>query len=371
MKVGFDAKRAFLETSGVGNYSRSLIDALLKFKPQNEYHLYTTKTGDIYHPDPSEIHTPNTFIDTKLKSLWRRYKLTKELQKNNIDIYHGLSHDLPRGIEKTSIASVVTIHDLIFLRHPETYPLIDTKIYYAKVKHSCTVADKIIAISEQTKQDIIDYLNIDESKIEVIYQNCDDSFKRVCSPEEKANVKAKYKLPNKYLLSVGTIEKRKNQARLIEAFDKLEDKSIELVIVGQPRKKYMQEVLSKVNKNNKMRIHFYHDISFSDFPALYQSAEMLIYPSIFEGFGIPIIEALYSKTPIITSKGSCFPEAGGPDTLYVNPKDSSEIASTITRLLQNDELKNTISEKGYKFVQQFNDELMANQLQKLYESVLR
>ena len=369
MKLGFDAKRAFLNNSGLGNYSRSLISAMNRFHSENEYYLYTTKKTNNFTSN-AKIVTPTSFFHKTFKSVWRGYGITKQLVKDKIDIYHGLSHDLPKGIEKTSIKNVVTIHDLIFLRHPETYPLIDTKIYFAKVKHSCAVADKIIAISEQTKRDIIDYLNIDESKIEVIYQNCDDSFKRVCSPEEKAKIKAKYKLPEKYLLSVGTIEERKNQATLIDAFNKLDDKEIELVIVGQPRKKYMKEVLSKVDDGNKTRIHFYHDMSFTDFPAVYQSAEMLVYPSLFEGFGIPIIEALYSKTPVITSKGSCFPEAGGPDTIYVNPNDSTEISAAITRLLQNEELKKSTSEKGYKFVQQFNDETMANQLQKIYQSLL-
>ena len=369
MNIGFDAKRAFLNQSGLGNYSRSLIDSLVQFYPNNKYSLFTTKRTKIYAPENLSIITPSSFIDRKISSYWRTYNLTRDLIKNDIKIYHGLSHELPIGIEKTKIACVVTIHDLIFLRYPDTYSSIDRKIYIQKIKRSCNVAHKIIAISEQTKQDIIEFLNIPESKIDVVYQNCDNAFKTLLSADERKKVMLRYKLPSRYILSIGTVEERKNILTSIKAFKKLKDNNISFVIIGRQKKKYMDLIKQEIDSSIDSRVYFYENINFKDFPAIYQSAELLLYPSLFEGFGIPIIEALYSKIPVITSKYGCFPEVGGNNSVYVDPLNIDEIRNAIHGFLIDNKLKNETSEKGYNFVQQFNNKSMANQLQKIYESV--
>ncbi len=270
--------------------------------------LYTPKVSNQYqnHSPNTRVESPSTTLDKKLKSYWRNKRITAQLTKDKIQIFHGLSNELPIGIEKTGIASVVTIHDLIFLRYPQTYKLLDRKIYLSKVKRSCNVADKVIAISQQTKQDLIDFLDIPERKIEVVYQNCDDKFKKEVSQKTKADVVSRYKLPQRYILSVGTIEERKNLISVVSAFNQVQDQNLHLVIIWKPKIDYLKKVKTQIAPHTANRVHFLFNANFSDFPAIYQGAQALVYPSLFEGFGIPIVEALYSKTPVITSSKDAF-----------------------------------------------------------------
>ena len=174
MRIGFDAKRAFLNNTGLGNYSRDTIRVLSNFYPDNKYFLYTPKEKGnsrlafLDNRNNTFVRTPQSLLNKALKSYWRSKSIVSDLFNNKIDIYHGLSHELPLGIEKTNIKTVVTIHDLIFIRYPHLFRTIDRKIYYKKFNSACHRADKIIAVSQQTKQDIIDFFLIPEEKIEVI-----------------------------------------------------------------------------------------------------------------------------------------------------------------------------------------------------------
>ena len=176
MNIGFDAKRAFTNFTGLGNYSRTLIETLVRYYPDNAYHLFTPKTNDIPNFDfiktqPSiSIHTPlsvGTPLEQYLRAFhpfWRSFSIKNEIEKANIDVFHGLSHELPFRMPK-NVKTVVTIHDLIHERFPEYYPYIDRKIYSFKFKKACEMADVVVAISEQTKQDIVDFYKIDAHKI--------------------------------------------------------------------------------------------------------------------------------------------------------------------------------------------------------------
>src|SRR3569832_395054 len=163
MKIGYDAKRAFLNQSGLGNYSRTLIKSLSQYYPENKYVLFTPKTGDNYFVDYVEkqknisIVKPTKLLDRFFRSWWRSYGITKLLTESNIEVYHGLSNELPFNIAEFKGKKIVTIHDLIFLRYPEYYSAADRAIYDRKVKSACDNADVVIAISEQTKRDIERY----------------------------------------------------------------------------------------------------------------------------------------------------------------------------------------------------------------------
>ena len=173
MKIGFDGKRATQNFTGLGNYSRYLIGLLAKFHPQNQYIIYAlnSPSSEIAIPQV-EYKYPKT---TLLKSYWRSYGIVKTLVQNKIDLFHGLSNEIPFGLKKR-VPSVVTIHDLIFIRYPEYYSLVDRVIYQLKFRHAALQADKIIAISQQTKHDLVHYFGIKEDKVEVIYQDCDPIF---------------------------------------------------------------------------------------------------------------------------------------------------------------------------------------------------
>lgn len=366
MRIGFDAKRYFLNKTGLGNYSRDLIRILEKYAPENEYLKYTPKTGDQYINQPASqknIRLPQGFINSTWPNLWRNQRIVHDLKKDKVDIFHGLSGEIPIGLAKAHIKSIVTIHDLIFLRHPELYHPIDRWIYKKKFKHACETSDRIVAISQCTKNDIVDLLHVPEEKIDVVYQGCHESFKSIKTEEQKAELRSKLKLPQDFLLNVGTIEPRKNILPVVKA---IKDLDIPLVIVGKPTR-YSQEVIAYIRQNKmENRIFFFQGLAMEELAVLYASATVFIYPSIYEGFGIPIIEALYSGTPVITSNMGVFPEAGGPTSCYIDPTNISEIKHAIISLLSDSSKRDGMIEKGLEFVQKFNDDNLAAQWKKQY-----
>jgi len=290
-----------------------------------------------------------------------------DIKKCNIDIYHGLSNEIPFGLKKTNIKSVVTIHDLIFMRYPEFYNPIDRKIYERKFRFACENANCVVAISEQTKLDIISFLKIPEEKIKVLYQGCDQRFQKLIESEQLEQVKQKYSLPEKYILYVGTVEERKNLLSVVKAL-KEGNFDITLVVVGK-QTDYADKVKQYIHDTGLENVYFLSNVPNDDLPALYQMAKIFVYPSVFEGFGIPILEALYSKVPVISSKGSCFSEAGGPGTIYINPVNSDEIANAIKRILSDEDLYNIMIEQGYKYAQSFNHDKLSARLNNLYKEI--
>ncbi|WP_312335603.1 glycosyltransferase family 1 protein [Sphingobacterium sp.] len=369
MRIGFDAKRYFLNKTGLGNYSRDLIRMLEKYAPENEYLKYTPKTGDQYIDQSAiqdNIRLPQGFINSTWPNIWRNQRIVHDLKNDKIDIFHGLSGEIPLGLAKAHIKSIVTIHDLIFLRHPELYHPIDRWIYKKKFRHACEASDRIVAISECTKNDIVDLFHIAEDKIDVVYQGCHEAFKTIKTEEQKAELRNKLKLPKDFLLNVGTIEPRKNILPTVKA---IKDTDIPLVIVGKPTR-YHQEIMDYIRQNNmENRIFFFQGLAMEELAVLYASATIFIYPSIYEGFGIPIIEALYSGTPVITSNMGVFPEAGGPASCYVDPTDVSQIQHAITTLLADSAKRYEMIEKGREFVQKFNDDKVAKQMASIYASL--
>lgn len=371
MNIAFDAKRAFLNRSGLGNYSRLVIDSMIKFHEENNYFLFTPSINPaIYNPDRLkniEIRAPQKFHQKLFHSSWRSFGISSELNKDAITVYHGLSGEIPHNVKNYGIKSVVTIHDLIFLHYPELYNRIDRKIYEKKFRYACNNSDKIIAISEQTKTDIINFFGIAESQITVLYQGCQEIFQQETTEEQKQQVKAKFKLPENYILYVGTVEKRKNLLSVVKAIHQ-GNIDTTLVAIGK-QTKYSGLVSEYIVKHKLKNIRFLEGVSNDELPTLYQSATVFIYPSLFEGFGIPIIEALYSGVPVITSSGGCFAEAGGPDSCYVDTKKPEAIADAIKKLLSDERLRKKMVEGGLKYVHKFDHQTLANQLNDIYLSL--
>ncbi len=369
MKIGFDAKRAFYNNSGLGNYSRSSIELITKFYPQNSYILYTPSTDGAIEFNISknvEIYEPKKFFNKIFKSYWRTFKISKKIKEHNLDVYHGLSGELPSKANKnTNTKLIVTIHDLIFLRFPELYKPIDRKIYYQKAKYACDTADRIIAISEQTKSDIIQFLEIDEAKIDIVYQGCNPLYHNEVDTNKKIEVAQKYNLPENYILNVGTIEKRKNSLSILKAIKEGNIK-MPLLIVGKETE-YQNEIIQFASENKlQKRLIILNYVPLEDLPAIYQQAFMFVYPSVFEGFGIPILEAIYSKIPVITTKGGVFSETGGHSSIYIELNDIKKLSEAIIKLIEDDEIRNKIIKDGLEFVQKFNDDRIAANLMNVY-----
>jgi glycosyltransferase involved in cell wall biosynthesis len=267
-----------------------------------------------------------------------------------------------------AVKTVVSIHDLIFLRYPEFYKPIDRKIYTSKFRHACRDANKIIAISQQTKSDIMEFFGTAENKIDVIYQACNEGFHSLATSSERIALKEKYGLPENYLLYVGTIEKRKNLLNLLQAIH-LGKIDVPLVIVGKPTN-YLKPVQDYIRTNRIENIYFLSGVPNEDLPGIYQMSTLFVYPSVFEGFGIPILEALYSKTPVITSIGSCFSEAGGKYSIYIDPTNPEEMANAITRVLSDTNLQSTMVEEGYKHALSFDHSTIASRLMNMYKQLV-
>ncbi|THV58655.1 glycosyltransferase family 4 protein [Chryseobacterium candidae] len=365
MKIAFDAKRFFHNTSGLGNYSRDLVRILSEYEPDNEYLLLNKNKSE---RGKDILEHPNVqFIETSKGNLSRQLKMGKDAQKQGADIFHGLSGELPLKWDSKPIKKVVTIHDLIFVRYPQYYSFFDRKIHFWKFKKAADTADKIIAISEQTKRDIIRYLKVPETKIEVIYQGCHHAFKEQQSPELMEAVKEKFKLPERFVLNVGTIEDRKNLLNVVKAVN---GTGIPLVVVGR-KTKYYQKIESFLKKNKmEKQVLFLEGVSMDELACLYKLADIFVYPSFFEGFGIPVIEALFSKTVVVTSNTSCLPEAGGKDSVYVNPENDLDIRAKLKFLWENESERKRREEKGFEFVQKFNDEPIAKQLMNFYQKLI-
>lgn len=371
MQIAFDAKRAFNNQSGLGNYSRNLLNALFKYYPENKYLLYTPrKKGEIFNPVNAccEVKLPYRTVDKAFPSYWRSFSVINDLKKDQPDLYHGLSHEIPFGIEKTKIKSVVTIHDLIFFRYPELYKWADRFIYKKKFSYACNNADRIIAVSNQTANDIQEFFHIGPEKIDVVYQGYNTFFEIAKTEEEKHLIRKKYSLPQNYVLYVGTIEKRKNLLSLIKA---VHSAGIDIPLVAIGRKtNYFNEIKTYIEKFNFKNVYFIDTVKNEELSGFYQMANVFVYPSIFEGFGIPILEALVSGTPVITSRGGCFAEAGGPGSLYVNPLDIEEIGYSLKKILSDDSLRKKMINEGKQYSLNFSQKNIADNTMKVYRKIL-
>lgn len=376
MKIGYDGKRAVQNFTGLGNYSRYVLEALQEYFPDNEYVIYATKwkenprINSVFNSRSSTLRLPFLGWWRKFPFLWRTWGMASMLRMDKIELYHGLSNELPLNIHRIKgMKSIVTIHDLIFLHLPKCYHFIDRLIYNYKFKRSCKNADRIIAVSECTKRDIISAYGIPSDKIEVIYQGCDPAFAKIVSEARKSEVRGLYALPEHYILSVGTIEERKNALLAVKAMRYLPEQ-YHLVLVGW-KKPYVKRLEDFIVQNGlEQRVHIQDDIPFADLPAIFQCADVFVYPSYYEGFGIPILEALNSQIPVVAATGSCLEEAGGPYSLYVHPDDDKGLADAIVQSLLPQNRQRMITE-GLKWASQFSKEQMARETMKCYDAVLK
>ena len=262
---------------------------------------------------------------------------------------------------------------MIFLRYPQYYHRLDRIIYNRKFNYACRKADRIVAVSECTKRDIVKFYGISPEKIDVVYQGCDVSFTHPVTEEKKEEVRKKYQLPDHYILNVGSIEERKNILAAVQALPML-PQHIHIVIVGR-RTGYTEKVEQFIKDNGLgERVHIISNVPFNDLPAFYQSAEIFVYPSRFEGFGIPIIEALYSGIPVVAATGSavsCLEEAGGPDSIYVNPDDITGLADAFKQIYSNSDKRKNMVEKGREFAKRFSEKQQSEEIINIYKKLIR
>jgi glycosyltransferase involved in cell wall biosynthesis len=345
------------------------LNALYRFYPEKDYILFTPEVSERLFENIQrfKVVSPQNRVAKKLKSLWRSLFLVPHLKRYEVDLFHGLSNELPKGIHKSGIPSVVTIHDLVFMRYPEFYQPLDRKIYFKKVKYACHAADKIIAISRQTRSDIETFFHVPPERVEMIYQPVASVF------FEKQNISAlaaEYQLPEKYILNVGTLEPRKNQLALLQAIHSVKQ-TVPLIFVGKPTVAYEAEMNRFIVENGmEDQVKFLRNVPESDLAGLYQAATLSVYISVFEGFGLPVIESMACGCPVLTSSVSVLPETAGDAGMLCDPSKIDDIAEKVTLLLENETLRKDLAKKGSERAGHFHPKAYAKKMIDLYNEIL-
>jgi glycosyltransferase involved in cell wall biosynthesis len=284
-----------------------------------------------------------------------------------VDLFHATEHLLPRF---SSVRTVFTLHDLIFLFHPETHKPMNRWFLTLMMPRFLRAADAVIAVSECTKRDAIRFYRIPEEKITVIYEGVNPRF-RPASPEAIAAVRARYGLPERFILYVGTIEPRKNLTTLLEAFHHLlATYDLRLVIVGKKGWLYERFFRRLRELGLENRVLFTGYVPDEDLPAIYSAADLFVFPSLYEGFGLPVLEAMACGTPVICSNTSSLPEVAGDAALLVDPTDARALTGAMEQVLTNERLWATLRAKGMERARGFTWEKAAYRTWEVYQQVI-
>lgn len=373
MRIGMDAKRVVSNATGLGGYGRTLVGSLSALLADgDELRLYVPTPGRAELRSQIE-GLPHTSLALPAGgvggSLWRSWAVTAQLRADGVDLYHGLSGELPLGLRRAGIPGVVTIHDLIFLPHPEFYAhRLDTLIYAWKFRHTLREASHVIAISECTRRDILRYGDIEPERVSVIYQSCEPRYAAPVTAAERTRVAARYRLPARYIIGVGTIERRKNMLLAVQALAALPC-GISLVLVGRATP-YAAEIRRRAETLGvASRLMMLHGVPGSDLAALYQGAEAAVYPSRYEGFGLPVVEAIQSGLPVVAATGSCLEEAGGPHALYVDPDDPRAMAQAVASVLRGAGGREERVARCREYVRRFEGRDVAGEVLEVYRRV--
>jgi glycosyltransferase involved in cell wall biosynthesis len=349
MHIGFDGKRFFRNVTGLGNYARSTVLGLAEHFPGHRYTLYAPRLAGPFCtmplPEPLRVHEACP-AGRAFPALWRSLAIPAAAGRDRIDIYHGLSHELPLTNFPPQVRTAVTMHDLLFLTPPPRDPLVAPHRDARKYPLSSRRAALVVASSRPPPEDVQELFGVQPDRIRVAYQSCNPAFAAGIDAADLDGLRSRLALPRDFVLFVGSLIERKGVRTLIEAAAKLPpgDRP-DLVIVGTgPLEADLRDQARSAGLHDRTR--FLGQVAGADLPGLYRLARVFAYPSLGEGFGIPILEALTSGTPVVTSTGSCFAEAGGDAALYAAPGDAGELAAALLRALTDDALRRDMVERG-------------------------
>lgn len=369
MRIGFDAKRLFNNFTGLGNHSRTTIDILNAEYPDSAFYLYTPHIAacpatEGYRALPScHVRQPHGFPSG---SLWRTFGLADAARRDGVDIFHGLSNELPTGLHRKGIPSVVTIHDVAFRTFTDMYHRHDRIIYDMKWRHACHAADRIICISQCTKQDVMRFYDVDSERISVVYQPVNSIYYEASEQSTSPNLQSP---TTPYMLYVGSVNSRKNLMLVVQAMTVIpEDLRLPLVVVGNGGE-YKRRVCEYISSHGlENLVTWMSVIDHRHLRELYANATLFLYPSFYEGFGLPVVEASLCGCPVITSNVSSLPEAGGPAAIKVDPNSVDDMVQAMTRLITDDELRHRFGAEARRYAMQtFHPTTLAHRLMQVYE----
>jgi glycosyltransferase involved in cell wall biosynthesis len=365
MRIAINTLALYKTKVGMGRYIVELVNRVPKQDTKNKYLIYVSEKNRKFFTCSEENITiklvPKIFSSPIGKIIWEQLFLLSSLQKNKIDLYHGLGFVLPLW-KRSKTKFLVTIADMTFFSHPQHHTFLKQVYFRFMIPRTLKNADKIITISKNTKNDILSHLNINAKKIENIYLAADSIFR----PQKKEvwkKIKEKYQIKNDYILFVGMLEPRKNIPGIIKA------KDLTLVIVG--KKGWLYEEIFALVKSLKIQdqVIFTGYVPDEDLPALYKGAKCFVYPSFYEGFGIPIIEAMACGCPVITSKNSSMEEIANAAAITIDPNQPEAIAEAIKTIINNDKEREKMKKLGILHAKKFTWDTMARETMQLYNTM--
>ncbi len=374
MIIGFDGKMAVSDNKELGDFSRLIIDVLSQYYPKNHYMVYAPQARENRDLTPllarTSVHlkTPRHALST---TLWRnRGGILNDAEHHHTRLFHGIAGVLPSKMSSYKIPSVVSIFDLTYLHYPKNFNFFDRMRYHAKTRRSCQVAKRVIAVSEYAKRDIVDNYGVSADKVCVAYPGVDERYLREINDKELNDVKRKYGLPEKFIVSAGRIVRHRNALQALQALEQLGDKAIKLVLLGKSTDYY--DEVKNYAAQHKMSNQITHisRASAADLPAIYHLALACVMPSRYESFAMPIIEAQCCGTPVVAATGSCMEEVGGDGALYVSPDDINALADALGRVISDNALRNQLIERGKVNAQRFTRQAMADAIIACYEQAL-
>jgi glycosyltransferase involved in cell wall biosynthesis len=390
MRIGIDCTAALRQGGGIGRYTRGLVRALARLDRHNEYVLFAIGRGPAAGywsllaggqppgrsiAPPANVHLKAVPLsDRILDILWHRLclPLPVELFTGPLDLYHAPNFVLPPTY---SARTILTVHDLSFLRLPECADARLRAYLSQAVPRSVARADHVLADSESTRRDVLELLGKPSDKVTVVPAGVDEHFRRVSDEEELARVRRRYDLPSRFILSLSTLEPRKNFGGLIRAFGQLLRERGgayrgHLVIAGGKGWMYGSIFAEVEEQGLGGYVHFPGFVDDVDLPVLYSLADLFAFPSFYEGFGLPVLEAMACGTPVVCADNSSLPEIAGDAALLIKAEDTAGLVEAMRRLLADQELRQGLIERGLEQARRFTWDSAAQKLLEVYRVVV-
>ena len=373
--IGFDAKHANRGNTTRSSYARFIIGALADACPKSAYfRMYIESVESHKEFEALAMHhnveamEPDGVLWRRLSGLWRLWHVGRDMELGDVELYHALAGVVPFGLERRNIRSVATIHSLEFLRLRRLFSPIFNLYRRAIMLSSMRRADRIVAVSECVKRDLVRYLRMDAEKIDVIYGGCHRRFTEPVSMEQVDEVRERYNLPQRYLLISGTHSPRKNMELIIEALPNI-DPDISLVVVGRGTK-HTETLLRRIKALGlEQRVVMLYGVADEDMPAIYYAALAYLMLSIYEGFSTTVVEAISVGVPVIAAKGSSLEEAGGDGSIYLEPNDREGLVKAVERIAEDTALRQSMIDRGRDYASRFRPEVIAYSILNTYRRI--
>ena len=370
MRIGIDARVLDRGITGTGRYLMNLLCEIPKIDTENEYFLFTNSNLNKYEKFYKIIDVKNKFLPSKIFSvLWPHLVLPFKLKKHKIDIYFTPNIILPLFTNK-KISYIPVLHDIIPLLHKTFYPFSYRTYLKMLLPVTFKKADLVITVSSHSKKDIVKYFNLPESKVDIVYANAQEKFKPISlSDEQKKEIIKQYNLPKKYVLYVGAIDYRKNISCIIKTAERLKEKNVDMAFVLIGKCFYSDKSIFNEIEEKKEYIRYINFMDDNHLPLIYNMAFCFLFPSYYEGFGIPPLEAMQSAIPTITSNNSSLPEVVGDGGILVDADDYISIADEIEKLYYSPDVYNSYKVRALEASKKYSAQKSTKKLVEIFNNI--